>query len=169
MNAGRWAVSKRRQHAFTPLAVVAVLVTGCGSAATTTLPASATGTPAASTSCASDDLDGTYRRTISSGDTSNADLYGDWTLTIDDCHFTISLDGAAQGDGRIDLVDRTAESGRVALSEDLCPNEFSGEGFYEVALKSDQLQIEEAIQASDQCQGRAEAFMTPPVWEREPN
>jgi hypothetical protein len=158
---------KRYQRGFTSLVAMAAIASGCASGATATPSDIATGTPIASVPCTSDELDGTYRRTITSSDTSNSDLYGEWTLEIGDCNFTISADDATQGGGRIELVDGTAESGRIALSEDVCPNEFTGEGFYDVSLNGDQLQIEEAIQASDQCEGRAEAFVTPPLWERD--
>jgi hypothetical protein len=73
-------------------------------------------------------------------------------------------DGRRQGGGRIELVDGTAESGRVAVSEDVCPNEFIGEGFYDIALDGDQLEITEAIKATDQCVGRAKALESPPIW-----
>lgn len=146
---------------------IGVLLTGCGAGATPTPAEVATSTPSL-TACTTDSIDGQYRRALSAEDTSKSEMYGSWTLEIADCRFTISQDGRRQGGGRIELVDGTAKSGRVAVSEDVCPNEFIGEGFYDIALSGDQLQIAEAIKATDQCVGRADAFESPPIWERQP-
>jgi hypothetical protein len=122
--------------------------------------------PATPTDCRTEGLLGVYRREITSGDATGSDLIGDWALEIEGCSFQISLDGQMQGGGRIELLEGTATSGRVALSEDVCPNEFTGEAFYDITLENNQLTFAEAIMGTDQCEGRAEAFVTPPVWER---
>jgi hypothetical protein len=116
--------------------------------------------------CGTEELSGVYRREITSADAQSSDVIGDWTLEIGGCSFEISQGGRVQGGGRIELVEGTAASGRVALSEDVCPNEFTGAAFYNITLEDQRLAFAEAIMGTDQCEGRAEAFVTPPVWER---
>jgi hypothetical protein len=117
--------------------------------------------------CTVSELDGTYNRQLTPEDAAASDLIGAWVLEIDGCEYRISLDGIEQGAGRIELVDGVARSGRVALSEDLgCPNEFTGSGFYDITLDGGNLTFSEAIAATDQCEGRAGAFVGAPSWER---
>lgn len=156
----------RRESIGLRAVAIGALISGCATGATPTPAEVATITPSA-TGCPIAAIDGQYRRALTSLNTSASEMYGTWTLEIAGCRFTINQDGRRQGGGRIELVDGTAESGRVAVSEDVCPNEFIGEGFYDIALDGDQLEITEAIKATDQCVGRAKALESPPIWERD--
>ena len=116
--------------------------------------------------CAGGELGGTYLRELTAETTDNSDLLGEWTLTIEGCTYRISVDGAEQGSGRIEMAGGTATSGRIGLSGDLgCGNEFTGTGLYDVTLVGNTLTIEEAIRGTDQCVGRADAFGGAPAWE----
>jgi hypothetical protein len=148
------------------LTIAALMVLGLAACAGGAPPSSAQATVNASPStCQTDALSGTYARQISAGHVTSTGMVGSWTLTIEACRFEIRQDGALQGSGRIDLVDGTAERGRIGLSEDQCPNEFRGTGLYDITADGDQLSVSEAITGTDQCVGRAQAFVTPPLWE----
>lgn len=118
--------------------------------------------------CPGAELNGVYRRDFTAETTNSSALIGAWTLEVDNCEYRISVDGIEQGVGRLELVDGTASSGRVGLSEELlCPNEFAGVAFYDVSLDGSLLSFAEAIQGTDPCEGRAEAFAGQPGWARE--
>lgn len=137
-----------------------------GTSLSAPLPSASSPSAQPQTDCGTAELSGVYRREVTSADAQSSDVVGDWTLEIDGCSFEISQDGQMQGGGRIELVDGTAASGRLSLSEDQCPNEFTGAAFYDITLDADhRLTFAEAIMGTDQCEGRAEAFVTPPVWE----
>ena len=115
--------------------------------------------------CIPDALAGSFSRERTAANTDDSDLLGAWTLTIGSCDYRIAVDGIGQGGGRLELVEGDAEAGRLALSEDLgCPNEFTGEAFYDFTFNGSALTMEEAIAGTDQCGGRAEAFVGSPPW-----
>ena len=146
------------------LAVLACVLVACETVVPT--PSTRIATPSPRSDCIGGDLSGEYRRDFTAETTNNTDLLGAWTLAIEGCSYRISVDGVELGVGRIELVDGTAASGRVGLSDELlCPNEFAGVAFYDVTLDRTILSFAEAIQGTDQCEGRAEAFAGPPGWE----
>ena len=155
-------------------AILAIGVVGCAESAAPTASirassaASAAATGSSDAQCAGEELGGAYQRELTAETTDNSDLLGAWALEIDGCTYRISVDGTEQGSGRIEMVEGTAASGRIGLSQDLgCPNEFTGTGLYDVTLGGNTLTIAEAISGTDQCVGRAGAFGDAPPWERQ--
>lgn len=125
-------------------------------------------TESSQASCAGEELSGVYEREFTAENTDSSDLLGAWTLEIDGCSYRLGVDGIEQGLGHIELVDGTAASGRIGLSEELlCGNEFTGVAFYDIILDGASLSFAEAIQGTDLCEGRAEAFAGPPDWVRQ--
>jgi len=115
--------------------------------------------------CIPSGLVGLYTRERTVDNTTESDLLGSWTLTIGPCDYQIAVDGIEQGGGRLELAEGNAEAGRLALSEDLgCPNEFTGDAFYDFTFDGSTLNLEEAIAGTDQCEGRAGAVAGPPAW-----